>query len=138
MLQVTTTDQATAEVSKEREPLVTLKTFRSSEALDWGMGSVGVFFGWNLVPDTQGLIKVGDTINCLQRRTTRVTLPGKQPKPAASKPDVAVGDDTIGALKSALTGAAVAALVAALVASFFYYLMKAVAANDVGLTEHPT
>ena len=33
--QVTTTDQATAEVSKEKEPLRTLQTFRKGSTLGW-------------------------------------------------------------------------------------------------------
>ena len=47
-MQVTTTDQATAEVSKEKEPLRTLQTFRKGSILGWTRVSqwkAGVFFG---------------------------------------------------------------------------------------------
>ena len=47
-MQVTTTDQATAEVSKEKEPLRTLQTFRKGSTLGWTRVSqwkAGVFFG---------------------------------------------------------------------------------------------
>ena len=130
MLQVTCTDQVTAEVGKE--PLITLRDFRSSAALDWDMGPHGVFFGWNLVPNVEGVIKVKDRINCLQRRTQRVAVPNKQLTSVSEKPD------TAGALKAALTGGALAAAVASLLASFLYLLMKSVAAKDVALVEHPT
>lgn len=129
MPQVTCVDQATAEVGKE--PLHTLKEFRSSKALDWDMGPHSVFFGWNLVPNVEGVIKVKDRINCLQRRLERVAAPN-QLNVVDEKPD------TIGALKAALTGGALAAAIASLLASFLYLLMKSIAANDTALVENPT
>ena len=45
---MTTTDQATAEVSKEKEPLRTLQTFRKGSTLGWTrvpQWKAGVFFG---------------------------------------------------------------------------------------------
>lgn len=131
-MKVTCTDQATAEVGKE--PLLTLKQYRSTTALGWDLGPHSVFFGWNLVPDKEGLIKVNDTINCFQRRTEPVRVRLKQVKAAVNhgRPDIA------GAVKAALTGGALAAAAASLLGSFLYLLMKSVAASDVALVQHPT
>ena len=50
---VTTTDQQTA--ARGKEPLRTLATFRKWDG--------GVYFGQNLIPDTTGIIRVGDAIS---------------------------------------------------------------------------
>ncbi|KAK9867181.1 hypothetical protein WJX84_011772 [Apatococcus fuscideae] len=69
MTVVTTINQTTAESSKE--PLRTLKDFRGSQLLQWtkekdwkGQG----FFGWNLVPQGDGVIAVGDALHVKKTR----------------------------------------------------------------------
>jgi len=58
---VTTTDQQTA--ARGKEPLKTLATFR--RGADTGM----VYFGWNLIPEAPGRLRVGDAVDVLERRT---------------------------------------------------------------------
>jgi hypothetical protein len=58
---VTTTDQQTAE--RGTEPLTTLATFRRNA--DTGK----VYFGWNLIPEGPGRLRVGDDMDVLERRT---------------------------------------------------------------------
>ena len=53
---VTTTDQATGE--RGAEPLRTLATFRRG-------ADGGVLFGQNLVPETRGIVRVGDVVEVL-------------------------------------------------------------------------
>jgi uncharacterized protein len=80
--QVTQTDQETAEVG--REPLQTLGTFRTGEALGWtALPSWGkaVFFGWNLVPQSPGTrVSVGDPVLVTRQRTAVASW---EPKAAA-------------------------------------------------------
>lgn len=67
---VTTTDQETAEVSPDMEPLKTLGTFRSGSLLGFNEPALisGVYFGWNLVSEPSKLrasssyISVGDQV----------------------------------------------------------------------------
>jgi len=127
---VTCTDQETAEVGKE--PLITLKTFRSSTALGWDMPKAAVFFGGNIVPKVQGAIHVDDAINVTKRRTTHVAVPSKRNKcPAkAAKPQIkqeSQSDMIKGALLAAAQGAAVAVAVAGVLMCFMYYLIKSTA-----------
>ena len=56
---VTTTDQQTA--ARGTEPLATLATFRR----DAGTGKV--YFGWNLIPEASGRLRVGDAVEVLER-----------------------------------------------------------------------
>jgi hypothetical protein len=58
---VTTTDQQTA--ARGTEPLTTLATFRRDA--DTGK----VYFGWNLIPEAPGRLRVGDDVDVLERRT---------------------------------------------------------------------
>ena len=57
---VTTVDQQTA--TRGKEPLKTLATFR--RRAETGK----VYFGWNLIPETTGPIRVGDPVEVLERR----------------------------------------------------------------------
>lgn len=57
---VTTVDQRTAERGKE--PLKTLATFR--RRAETGK----VYFGWNVIPETTGRIRVGDAVDVLEQR----------------------------------------------------------------------
>ena len=62
LCQVTTTDQATAVVSKEREPLRTLQTFRKGSLLGWTrvpQWKAGVFFGEACGPTFKDLCNLG-------------------------------------------------------------------------------
>lgn len=136
---MTCTDQATGEVGNE--PLITLREFRSSAALGWDMPKSAVFFGWNLVPQTYGVINVGDVINCTKWRTERVVMPGKKLKAIATKAKagtVTKGEDVGGAVKAALTGATMAAAVASLLATFFYLLLKSQGLYNVTVISNPT
>jgi hypothetical protein len=58
---VTTTDQQTA--VRGKEPLKTLATFRR----DPETGKV--YFGWNLIPEAPGRLRVGDGVDVLERGT---------------------------------------------------------------------
>jgi hypothetical protein len=58
---VTTTDQQTA--ARGTEPLTTLATFRR------GADTGKVYFGWNLIPEAPGRLRVGDDMDVLERRT---------------------------------------------------------------------
>lgn len=134
---MTCTDQDTAEVGKE--PLVTLKTFRSSAALGWDMSKSAVFFGWNIVPKAQGAVHVDDDILIIKRREKNVAVPSKKGKspPAIAKPQVKVKsqrDMIKEGLWAALQGASVAVAVAGILMSLMYYLIKstAPAADIVG------
>lgn len=51
---ITTTDQYTGKLDKTKEPLLTLSTFRHTPD--------GIMFGQNMIPDTEGIISVGDII----------------------------------------------------------------------------
>lgn len=51
---ITTTDQYTGKLDRTKEPLLTLSTFRNT--------SDGIMFGQNMIPDTEGIISVGDII----------------------------------------------------------------------------
>ncbi|PNH06438.1 MOSC domain-containing protein 2, mitochondrial [Tetrabaena socialis] len=61
---ITTTDQATGEVGDE--PLETLGTIRSGKVLGWNKDQKSwthaVFFGWNVVSRTPGVLSVGDVL----------------------------------------------------------------------------
>jgi uncharacterized protein YcbX len=57
---VPTTDQNTGERNPEQEPLKTLQSFRRSP--------LGVLFGQNLIPESLGIIRRGDTVTPLQWR----------------------------------------------------------------------
>ncbi|GLC46013.1 hypothetical protein PLESTB_001027900 [Pleodorina starrii] len=61
---VTTINQATAEVGDE--PLDTLGTIRSGKVLGWNKNrkdwTHSVFFGWNVVSRTPGVLSVGDAL----------------------------------------------------------------------------
>ena len=121
---MTCTDQETAEVGKE--PLITLKTFRSSDALGWQMSKSAVFFGWNIVPKAQGLLHVDDDINVTKRRTTTVAVPGKARKaePVVAIPQKQQQDMLKGAGVAALQGMAGAVAIASILISFMYFLIK--------------
>jgi len=56
---VTTTDQQTA--ARGKEPLKTLATFRR------GPDTGKVYFGWNLIPEAPGRLRVGDAVEVLER-----------------------------------------------------------------------
>jgi uncharacterized protein YcbX len=58
---VTTTDQQTA--VRGTEPLATLATFRR------GADTGKVYFGWNLIPEAPGRLRVGDAVEVLERET---------------------------------------------------------------------
>jgi hypothetical protein len=58
---VTTTNQQTA--VRGKEPLKTLATFRR------GADTGTVYFGWNLIPEAPGRLRVGDAVDVLERRT---------------------------------------------------------------------
>ena len=78
LLQVTTTDQVTAKVSEEREPLKTLGTFRSGKTLGWKQNAYfanSVFFGWNLVSEATGTISVSDQLLVSQWRKGYAAAP---------------------------------------------------------------
>lgn len=123
--QVTCTDQDTAEVGKE--PLVTLKEFRSSAALGWQMPKSSVFFGWNLVPIVEGKIQVNDDIEVIQRRKTIVAVPSKADKALAqlttAKPQKQE-EILKGAGMAALQGIAAAVCVASILISLMYVLIQ--------------
>ena len=123
--QVTCTDQDTAEVGKE--PLVTLKEFRSSAALGWKMSKSSVFFGWNLVPIAKGKIQVSDDIEVIERRKTIVAVPSKADKALAqrttAKPQKQE-DILKGAGVAALQGIAAAVCVVSILISFMYILIQ--------------
>lgn len=51
---ITTTDQYTGKLDRTKEPLLTLSTFRHTPD--------GIMFGQNMIPDTEGIISVGDII----------------------------------------------------------------------------
>lgn len=126
-VQVTCTDQDTAEVGKE--PLVTLKKFRSSAALGWDMSKSAVYFGWNIVPKAQGAVHVDDDILIIKRREKNVAVPSKNEKvpSATAKPQVKVKsqrDMIKEGLWAALQGASVAVAVAGILMSLMYYLIK--------------
>lgn len=57
---VTTVDQQTA--VRGKEPLKTLAAFRR------GADTGQVYFGWNLIPETTGRIRVGDAVEVLERQ----------------------------------------------------------------------
>ncbi|DBB02428.1 TPA: hypothetical protein ACH3X3_011428 [Trebouxia sp. C0006] len=127
---VTCTDQDTAEVGKE--PLVTLKTFRSSAALGWDMSKSAVFFGWNIVPKAQGAVHVNDDILLIKRRGKNDAVPNKNGKnpPATAKPQGKVQSQREmikEGLWAALQGASVAVAVAGILMSLMYYLIKSTA-----------
>ncbi len=129
-VQVTCTDQDTAEVGKE--PLVTLKTFRSSAALGWDMSKSAVFFGWNIVPKAQGAVHVNDDILLIKRRGKNDAVPNKNGKnpPATAKPQGKVQSQREmikEGLWAALQGASVAVAVAGILMSLMYYLIKSTA-----------
>jgi uncharacterized protein len=63
---ITTIDPATGEA--HNEPLRTLATFRRWASAS---GSMGVWFGVNLVPDGEGTLAVGDPVVVTARRTQR-------------------------------------------------------------------
>lgn len=133
--QVTCTDQETAEVGKE--PLVTLKEFRSSTALGWQMPKSAVFFGWNIVPQDQGLLHVHDDILVIKRRTTVVAVPSKATKSEAAVVKAETLEDILkGSGKAALMGIAGAVCVASMLISFMYMLIMS--ANPEELQLHPT
>jgi len=56
---ITTIDQQTA--TRGKEPLTTLAYFRRDPAT----GKVN--FGWNLIPETLGTIRVGDAVEVVER-----------------------------------------------------------------------
>ena len=139
LTQVTCTDQETAEVGDE--PLKTLKSFRSSDALGWDMSKASVFFGWNIVPKQQGVIKLYDDIQVLRHRTKPVAKPSKaQPaahnsqapvKQLVSEPKVESQADMIrGGLIAAFQGAAVAAAIAGILFCLMYSLIKATSQEE--------
>ncbi|MGF1539642.1 MAG: MOSC domain-containing protein [Pleurocapsa sp.] len=59
---ITTIDQETGEKNQYKEPLRTLGTFRQ-------FSEQGVFFGENMIPQNEGIIKVGDRLEVLQLRS---------------------------------------------------------------------
>ena len=121
--QVTCTDQDTAEVGKE--PLVTLKEFRSSAALRWQMSKSSVFFGWNLVPKIEGNIQVADDIEVVQRRRSVVAVPSKADKVSAQHTTAKLEKQEEilkGAGLAALQGIATAVCVASILISCMYVL----------------
>ena len=127
---MTCTDQDTGEVGKE--PLVTLKNFRSSKALGWDLSKSAVFFGWNLVPKAHGVIRIDDNIQITKRRETHVAVPSKTKKTQSDTvaPQVQAKSQQAmirEGLWAALQGASVAVAVAAVLISFMYYLIKATA-----------
>lgn len=122
--QVTCTDQDTAEVGKE--PLVTLKQFRSNAALGWQLSNAAVYFGWNLVPLVQGIMRVNDEIVVIKRRETIVAVPGKanKSKLTTAEPQPQRQDDICkGVGVAALQGIAAAVCVASILISFMYMLI---------------
>lgn len=56
---ITTVDQTTGAKNELKEPLRTLSTFRQ-------FGTAGVMFGENMVPRSQGIVKVGDKVEVLE------------------------------------------------------------------------
>ena len=100
------------------------------------MSKASVFFGWNIVPKQQGVIKLYDDIQVLRHRTKPVAKPGKA-KPAAqdtqspakelvSEPKVESQADMIrGGLIAAFQGAAVAVAIAGILFCLMYSLIKA-------------
>ncbi|WP_017292772.1 MOSC domain-containing protein [Geminocystis herdmanii] len=52
---ITTTDQYTGKLDRTKEPLLTLSTFRNTPD--------GIMFGQNMIPDTEGIISIGDIIS---------------------------------------------------------------------------
>lgn len=123
--QVTCTDQDTGEVGKE--PLLTLKEFRSSAALSWQLSPSAVFFGWNLVPVVEGLVRVNDEIEVIKRRETIVAVPSKADKAklmTAQQIPQMQEDNRGGVGAAALQGIAAAVGVASILISFMYILMK--------------
>lgn len=122
---VTCTDQDTGEVGKE--PLLTLKEFRSSAALSWQLSPSAVFFGWNLVPVVEGLVRVNDEIEVIKRRETIVAVPSKADKAklmTAQQIPQMQEDNRGGVGAAALQGIAAAVGVASILISFMYILMK--------------
>ncbi|MBL8712814.1 MAG: MOSC domain-containing protein [Alphaproteobacteria bacterium] len=63
---VTTTDQQLGLRSPDNEPLKTLKTFRLMRE----PGMTGVVFGQNGIPESTGVVHVGDTVEITQTQTT--------------------------------------------------------------------
>ncbi len=66
---VTTIDPETGERPDKTEPLRTLARFRRD-------ARGGVMFGQNLVPETEGTIRIGDAVEVLARRAPNVVLVG--------------------------------------------------------------
>lgn len=110
-----------------KEPLLTLKEFRSSVALGWQLPKSAVFFGWNLVPIVQGLVRVNDELEVIHRRETIVAVPSKADKAklmTAQQTPRMQEDIRRGAGTAALQGIAAAVGVASILISFLYILMK--------------
>ena len=128
--QVTCTDQDTAEVGKE--PLITLKEFRSSAALGWQMPKSAVFFGWNIVPKIQGLLRVNDPIQVIKRRTTVVAVPSKIKDAAIPATKLQKQEDILkGAGIAALQGVALAVCVVSILISLMYLLIKSTDSEEL-------
>lgn len=127
---MTCTDQETAEVGKE--PLITLKEFRSSAALGWDMGNSSVFFGWNIVPKVQGPLHINDDIQIITRRTAHVALPTRRHKAQAVPQGKAQDRGTMlkEGLWAALQGAATAVAVASVLICLMYWLIKSTAPEE--------
>lgn len=72
-MQVTTTDQGTAEVDADRQPLATLEDIRSLKVLGWTgptFHAKSAFFGWLTIAEAPGIIAVGDRLQVTRWRST--------------------------------------------------------------------
>ncbi len=58
---ITTIDQSQGEKNRLKEPLNTLETFRQ-------LSEQGVMFGVNMIPQNEGIIKVGDRLQVIEYR----------------------------------------------------------------------